>query len=65
MDVTNKINIYENNGNKINTYGPDDKEMEISNHWSEEKWIVIKIKDKSWTILAKDLINAANNTINR
>ena len=58
----NKIEIYEINNSDVSI--GENLELVIENHWNLKARVILKYKDESITVLAKDLIKAIENAQN-
>ena len=62
MEVINKINVYEIDGNDEDIkYGTT---IEIKSHWNSRKLVCLNIFGKEITINAEDLKRAIDNAVN-
>lgn len=58
VEVTNKIKDY--NDTRIGS----DSYIEVKNHWSDSQFVILKVGEKSFKLLASDLEAAVKNATN-
>jgi len=62
MEVINKIEVYEINGEEIGL--GKRKDINIISHWNREEFVVIKIGRNTYTVSAEKLEKAIRNATN-
>ena len=63
IKVVNKVRVYEVNDKEIDNI-KDEKTLEVSSHWSIDRFVVLKINDVKITVSAHDLEAAIKNATN-
>ena len=62
MEVINKINVYEIDGNDTDI--KYETTIEIKSHWNFRDWVCLNIFGKEITVNAEDLKKAIDNAVN-
>lgn len=58
IKVISSVPVYERNGKEANW---QTERIEIQGHWNEQRKIIIKIGDETYTVIASDLEAAIKN----
>ena len=61
---TNNVQVYEEDGHDINKLRSESPSIIIREHWSRKEMVVISMGDKTYTVLARDLVAAIQNSQN-
>ena len=64
IESTNVIEVFEENGVSLNTIRSKKPSITIREHWNRREFVIVNMGDKSYTVLANDLIAAIQNAQN-
>lgn len=64
IDVENKVQLYEKDGEKYSSIGDGKEHLIVKNHWNDRDMVVLKLGKKRVTVSARDLEAAIKNSTN-
>lgn len=64
IESINTIEVFEENGTALNAIRSKKPSITIREHWNRRELVIVNMGDKSYSVLASDLIAAIQNAQN-